>query len=344
MNSNFLKTGIVVTLGAFLFVSCTKDDDNNDAQVVESTQLFASNNNDGNITVYDMVSGDVKTLATASTMAEGVYYDAGADEIIQASRSSNQLNTYAGISTLLSGNSLNISISASISSESALESPRDIAVNGNMVVVSDNADVDGNAETPDGRLFIFTKNAGSLTLRNVVTTDFAVWGIEFVGNDLYAVVDKTNQLAVFANFTASNTANTAVIASKKIAIEGIIRTHGLAFDKGTMILTDIGNAMDDADGAFHIITDFDSKFSSVSNGGIMAVASNQIRIAGSSTLLGNPVSAEYDAATKTIFIAEAANGGGRVLAFSNADAGGNLMPNVNNSLSKASSLYFYSSK
>jgi hypothetical protein len=244
----------------------------------------------------------------------------------------------------LNGSSLNISISASVSSESSLESPRDIAVNDDFIVVSDNADVDGDDTTADGRLFIFSRSNGNLTLRNTVIVDFALWGIEFVGNDLYAVVDKTNQLAVFANFTASNTTNTAVSATKMIAIEGIVRTHGLAYDKGTMILTDVGSAMDDADGAFHIITDFDSKFSGVSDGGILVVAGNQTRISGDATSLGNPVAAEYDADSNTVFIAEAANGGGKVLGFANADSGGNIAPSMNNSLSKASSLYFYSNK
>lgn len=345
MNRNFLKIGFVIAIGTSIIVSCSKDDNGEDTmQNLETTQLYASNNNDGNVTVYDMVSGDVKTLATASTMAEGIYYDADTDEIIQASRSSNQLNAYAGISALLNGSSLNISISASVSSESSLESPRDIAVRDNFVVVSDNVDVDGNDATADGRLFIFTRNNGTLTLRNTITTDFALWGIEFVGNDLYAVVDKTNQLAVFVNFTASNTTDATISATKRIAIEGIVRTHGLAYDNGTMILTDVGDAASDTDGGFHIISNFDAKFSGVSNGGVLAVAGNQTRIAGSATSLGNPVAAEYDAASNTIFIAEAVNGGGKVLAFSNADAGGNLTPSINNNLSKASSLYFYSKK
>jgi hypothetical protein len=238
----------------------------------------------------------------------------------------------------------NVSVSASFSSSSDVSSPRDIAVNDNFVIVADNADVDGNPDTADGRIFIYSRTNGSLTLRNTVVTEFAVWGIELVGNDLYAVVDKTNQLAVFANFTVTNTADATVSATKTIAIEGIVRTHGLAYDNGTMILTDVGSAMDDADGAFHIITNFDSKFNAVANGDTLIVANNQTRIAGSATLLGNPVAAEYDAASNTVFIAEAANGGGRVLAFSNADAGGNITPSVNNSLASASSLYFYSNQ
>lgn len=341
MNKRFLKLGFALVFGSFILVACDKDDDGADnMENLQNTKLFVSNNNDGNITVYDMVSGEVQTLATSSTAAEGIYYDGEKDEIIQASRSSNQLNAYANISSFLA----NVMLSIEFSSSSDLSSPRDIAVNGNMVVVSDNSDVDGDMATPDGRLFIYTRSNGSLSLRNTVTTDFALWGIEFVGNDLYAVVDKTNQLAVFTNFTATNTTDATVSASKKIAIEGIVRTHGLAYDKGTMVLTDVGDAASEIDGAFHIITNFDTKFNAVTDGGIMAVSNNQTRIEGDATSLGNPVAAEYDASSNTVFIAEVANGGGKVLAFSNADSGGNITPTINNNLSKASSLYFYSNK
>jgi hypothetical protein len=341
MNKQFLKLGFLMVFGTTLLISCDNEDDGGEMMLnIESTQLYASNNTDGNITVYDMVSGEVKTLTTTSTAAEGIYYDADRDEIIQASRSSNQLNTYANVSSFLA----NATVTSSLSSSSDVSSPRDIAVNGNIFVVADNSDADGDDTTPDGRLFIYTRDSGSLSLRNIVTTDFAVWGIEFVGNDLYAVVDKTNQLAVFANFTATNTSNATVSATKTIAIEGIVRTHGLAYDKGTMILTDIGSAMNDADGGFHIISNFESKFSSVANGGVLAVANNQTRVSGAATSLGNPVSAEYDADSNTVFIADAANGGGKVLAFSNANAGGNITPTMNTNLSKASSLYFYSNK
>ncbi len=342
MNKNVIQLSLAIALGSFLMVSCDKDDDDTVEmqEQEEQVQLFASNNSNGNVTVYDMTKGEVKTLTTTSTAAEGIYYDHDTDEIIQASRSSGQLNAFANISTFL----VDAALTASVSSSADLESPRDIAVNDDFIVVADNADADGNADTPDGRLFIYTRSNGEITLQNIVTTDFALWGIEMVEDDLYAVVDKTNELAVFTEFTATNTTNATVSASKRIAIEGIVRTHGLAYDNGTMILTDVGDAASDSDGAFHIISDFDSKFGAVANGEVMAVANNQIRVSGASTFLGNPVSAEYDADSKMVFIAEAANGGGRVLAFSNTDAGGDIAPSVNNSLASASSLYFYSNK
>ena len=54
------------------------------------------------------------------------------------------------------------------------------------------------------------------------------------------------------------------------------------------------------------------------------------------------VSADYDADSDTVFIAERANGGGRVLAFEDTSAGGNLFPRVSIELSGASSVYFNS--
>jgi hypothetical protein len=288
------------------------------------------------VMLYDMNTGESKKLTTSASAAEGVYYDGDTDEIILASCSSNQINAYTSISSILGS----VAITASISSSSDVQSPRDIAVNNSFVIVSDNADVD--TATADGRLFVYSRANSALTLRNVLTIDFALWGIEMGDNDLYAVVDKTNQLAVFANFTVTKTTNATVSASKRIAIEGIVRTHGLAYRNGTMILTDIGDAASDSDGGFHVITNFDSKFSAVSNGGVMAVAGNQTRVAGSATMMENPVSVDYDAVSNTVFIANAANGGGRVLAFTNTNAEGNIAPSTNYTLSKASSLYFCS--
>lgn len=338
MKNTFFKLSFALAIGSFAFVGCETDNNDNDDDK-DVMQLYVSNNSNGDITIYDVEEDyEMETVATTSTMAEGIYYDADRDEIIQASRSSNQLNAYTDVSTLLG----NLNVTASFSSSADLSSPRDIATNGNILVVADNADVDGDPTTADGRLFIYTNNNGSLSLRNTVTTDFAVWGIEFVGNDLYAIVDKTNMLAVYTNFAATNTTDATVSASKKIAIEGIVRTHGIAYDGGTMILTDVGDAASSTDGGFHIITDFNTKFDAVADGNMMVIAGNQVRVAGAATSLGNPVAAEYDAETNTVFIAEAANGGGKVLSFVNADAGGDLSPSMDKSLSKASSLYFYS--
>ncbi len=332
-------------LGSFTFASCSSDDDNNtdiDNGDTDTADLYATNHSDGNVTKYNLVTGEATTFVTGSSDAEGIYYSPEDDSFTQASRSAalnTSLDTYLDVNTL--STDLSINIDAAFSSSADLESPRDLAVNGNTYVVSDNADVDGDDTTADGRFFIYTRTNGDFTLRNVVTVDFKVWGIEFVGNDLYAIVDTTNELAVFTNFTAINTTDAIISASKTIAVEGIVRTHGLDYDGGTMILTDIGAASSDNDGAFHIITDFDSKFDGVADGEMLAVSS-QSRVEGAATFLGNPVNVVYDADSDTVFVAELANGGGRVLSFENASsASGEVNPAINNNLSGVSSLYFY---
>lgn len=340
------KLGILLIASAG-FIACETDDnglstttdDDGSANLELDNSLFATSNTSGDITVYDVediASVTASTFGTAATDTEGIYYDSSDDEVIQISRSESQIQAFGDLSLNVAG----IALNASVSSTASLSSPRDLAVNDNIYVVADNADVDGDDSTDDGRLFIYTRgDDGSITLRNTVTVNFAVWGIEFDGDTLIAVVDKTSDVAIFENFADSNTTDATVEATKTITIEGIVRTHGLAVDGGTLILTDVGSATDDADGAFHIISDYASKFASVANGETLAVVGNQVRVAGDATFLGNPVAAEYDAESNVVFIAERANGGGRILAFSNAQAGGNLTPSVNNELEGASSLY-----
>ena len=329
-------------LGAALVAaSCSSDDEGGSTVVTADSraELYASSNSDGDVTVYDVKDTSnitASSFGTVSTDAEGIYYDGSSDEVTQASRSGLQLNAYGNIFLSTAG----IDLTATVSSNAVLVSPRDLAVNGDFYAVADNADVDGDPATADGRIFIFQKSGGNFTLRNTVTTDFSLWGIEFVGSSLYAVVDKTSDVAEFEDFL-DNSADATVSASKRITIEGIVRTHGIAETDGTMILTDIGDATVDSDGGFHVISNFASKFDAVENGGTLAVAGNQVRVAGAATFLGNPISAEYDAVNDIVYIAERANGGGTVLAFASVQAGGDLAPTVNNELEGASSLYLY---
>ncbi len=337
-NSKLIATLFIMV--SFLATSCS-DDDNNDSGDDETISLFASNNSNGNITVYDVTSSQSimsKTLITTSTAADGVYYNSNTESVFQASRSGNNLEGFLDldIDDLVSGSAINVGVTGT----SDMMSPREVAVNGNLFVVADNADVDGDTNTPDGRLYVYTMSNGSFSLRNVITTDFKLWGITFNGNDLYAVVDATNELAVFTNFL-SNTATTTLSASKRIVIEGIVRTHGITYDAGSdvLVMTDIALASNGQDdGGFHVIENFTNKLNATSNGATLALSS-QTRVAGSSTLLGNPVDVAYDADSQTVYIAEAGNGGGRILAFNNIGSGGNLAPFFNSALASASSVY-----
>ena len=342
--TKFIYLGLIA---AASFVSCSDDDDNSASDIPDETdraELYVTSGNTGNVTLYDLSTDTPtqQTIQTSGSANEGVYYEDDADELYVVSRSSNQINTYTGITNLIADPAFEIE--EGISSSSDLESPRKIAVDDNIVVVADNADVDGDDTTADGRFFVYTKTANALTLRNIVTVDFAVWGITFRDNDLLAVVDKTSDLAIFENFAANFTETATEMATKTITIEGINRTHGIAYDddNDVLVMTDIGEASSDTDGGFHVITDAVAKLNATADGEMLAVG-EQTRIAGASTMLGNPVDVAYDEETRTIFIAEVANGGGRVLGFSNADyeTGGDIAPSINNTLSGANSLYFH---
>ena len=332
---NIVALGLI---GIFTLSSCSDDDSNDMMQENASANLYATSHANGNVTRYNLTTNSVTTFNTSASDSEGIYYDPESDSFTIATRGMTQtsLQTYVGISDMITAT---INLSVDFSSQAILQNPRDLAVSGDFYVVADSQNANA------GRFFVFEKSNGSMTLSRTITTDFSVWGIEFVGNDLYAVVDNTNELAVFTNFLSSNPANATVSASKRIAIEGIVRTHGIAFDGGTLIMSDIAAASGtgaDTDGGFHVITNFLSKFNATANGGTLAVG-QQIRYAGSATLMGNPVNVEYDAESDTVYVAELANGGGRVLAFGNVSTagGGNASPALNNSLAGVSSLYFY---
>jgi len=300
--------------------------------------LYISNNVDGDITIYDFTAGAgifFRTLLTGSASAEGIYHDKETDQLVQASASQSVLNAYQNVSNIENGNTVN----PIFSSGADFDSPHDIAVNGNVFVVSDNSDLDNDTTTDEGRFFIYTKSDTGFTLRNTVTVDFAVWGIEFVGNDLFAVVDKTADIVSFSNFASTNTTDATIVPTKRISIAGLTRTHGITYDGITMVLTDIGDPSSDSDGGFHIINNFLAKFADLNDGETLLI-NQQVRVSGSFTSLGNPVSVAFDDNTRTVFIAERLNNGGRILFFNNVEAGGNLAPSFASDLSGASSLYF----
>lgn len=338
-NQNSKLIAALVIMASFFTTSCSDDDSGNNNDSNQTVSLFASNNSNGNITVYDVTSNQnimSRTLITTSTAADGVFYNKETESVFQASRSGNNLEGFLNVDGLVNGAAINVDVAGT----SDMMSPREVAVNGNFFVVADNADVDGDTNTPDGRLFIYSMSNGSFSLRNVITTNFKLWGITFNGNDLYAVVDATNELAIFTNFL-SNTSTTTLSASKRIVIEGIVRTHGITYDTSSdvLVMTDIALATNGQDdGGFHIIENFTNKLNATANGGTLGL-SNQTRVSGNSTLLGNPVDVAYDATTQTVYIAEAGNGGGRILAFNNIGSGGNLTPFFNSALASASSVY-----
>lgn len=342
------KFTIALLSAAVVFTSCNDDDDLGEGRF-DRAELYATSNTSGAVTVYDFSDSDEVTATTlnvtGSTNNEGIFYDGSTNQLIFADVAAGNLRLASNIEDLINGTNQTLTTVSSTGGDS-FDSAKDVTANDNFVIVSNNDGDDNNDE-----LFIFTRSGNTLTFRNTVEVDFELWQIQLVGNDLYAVVDKTNELAVFTNFL-NNTTNdnddndsNDISATKRISIEGIQRTHGLVYNQedDIMILTDIGEAMGDTaatDGGFHIITNFTSKFQAVADGGTLPVAGNQVRVAGSATFLGNPVAASYDSETNTIFIAERANTGGRILGF-DAGANGNVAPIINNLLPGASTVFFY---
>jgi len=336
-----MKYLIPIIALALTVISCSNDDDGGGGEPVPNVVLstvYASSNTNNAIVAYNFTNNGilVSTYSTSSDDNEGLYYNLDEDELSVVSRSQKVINTYSNVENTANGNNLNLLLS----SDTALESPRDIAVKDDFYIVADNVDVDGDPNTDDGRFFVFTRDEAGYTLRNIVTVNYSVWGIELIGNDLYTVVDKTGDVAVLKNFTSTYTTDVTATPDKQITIEGITRTHGIAENGGAVVLTDIGDAGNNTDGGFHLIGGFVTKFNATPDGGTLAIANNQLRVSGALTGMGNPVSVEYDHPSRTVFIAERANDGGKVLFFNNIEAGGNLNPTLSSPLAGASSLFY----
>ncbi|MGB5981269.1 MAG: hypothetical protein WBG46_03920 [Nonlabens sp.] len=327
------KIFALALFGAVLgFTSCSDDDEIVDGRF-DRAELFATSNSNGDITVYDFSDNDnveVTTLTTSSTDNEGIQYSSANDELYVNSRSGSSLNRYGDIEDQIDG--LAGAATDEVEGMADVDSPRALAISGNTIVVSDEG---------DDTLFVYERTDAGVSLRNEFDIDFELWGIEFVGNDLYIVVDTTNDIAIFENFL-NNITDGDLEPTKRLTIEGIVRTHGIAYDSDddVLLLTDIGDAGSDSDGGIHVITNALLKIDAVADGGTLPVAGNQVRISGPSTLLGNPVDITYDDESDTIFVAEKANGGGRILGFRD-DASGDATPVVNNMLMGASSVDFY---
>ncbi|APG61473.1 hypothetical protein LPB144_11620 [Christiangramia salexigens] len=324
---------------ASLLFSCDNDDSlNPEVETSAVAHLFATSK-DGSVKKFDINNGDKTSFKIASSSTEGIHFSPGEDAFVIVSRSSLHLQAYSGISNYRPEQTHNLSVD--FASTSDLFSPRDLAVSGEFYVVSDNSDVDYDESTADGRFFVYEKTAEGFRLRNILTTDFNVWGVEFEGEDLYAAVDKTNQVAIFNDFINSNKSDKAVSPTKKIGIEGLVQIHGLDYEDGTLVVSDIGDPASNTDGAIHVITDFNSKLLETANGGNIGLTVQTV-ISGAKTLLGNPVNLVYDAAYNVVFVAEQANGGGRILAFTKArSANSNIAPNLNYKFSGVNSLEFY---
>lgn len=302
---------LALSFGVLGFVSCSDDDDSNNGNGSDDKlELFTSSNTSGAIGYTDLKAANsaVRFFTIESTDADGIYYDDDRNEVIVASRTNNRLEVYGNFRETLAGSATSLVMTAS-STTGDFNNAREISVDGNRVVVVQDQN-DANLMT--NKLVVYQRTATGFTLEKTFTIPFKLWGIDIEDGNLYAVEDASNRLAVFNNIFSKPSGNLS--PDKKVGIEGLVRTHGIHYEDNKMVLTDVGSATSDVDGGIVVIENFSSVFSSTSNDGTISL-SNQKRIYGPNSTLGNPVDVAFDEDNKKIYIAERLNQGGRVLSF-----------------------------
>ena len=272
----------------------------------QTQQLFVSSNTQGMVGVYDL-SAQTPSLVSfpvQATDADGLYYDEDADTLFQVNRGDNRIDSYLEVNARLAAGQ-NPLVGPSSSADFA--DGRELAVYEDLLIVAQDAsDANGN----ENKLFVYKRREGAITLEKVFRVDINLWGIRAVDNDLFAIVDNSNRLAIFEDFFGRGGGD--LQPNRIITVEGIVRTHGLDYDQATdtLVLTDVGEGSVDDDGALTVIYDYTEKArdNSIS-------LDEQMRIEGVETNLGNPVDIAYQSATSRLLVAERANAGGRVLTF-----------------------------
>jgi 6-phosphogluconolactonase (cycloisomerase 2 family) len=295
------------------------------------SRLFLSSNTTGLVGVLDMLEDNSFALAsfTGQAMdADGIHYDDEMDVLYQLNRSANVINAYSNVSQSLSQG---IMPTLTATSTSDFINGREIAVSKNRLVVAQDAN-DANGQM--NRFLIYDISPTSITLNKIYESEINLWGIVAQDEDLYAIQDNSNNIAKYENFFAQPAGTISVTWA--FPVEGLVRTHGLSYDaeNDQMILTDIGDAASTDDGALVIIDNF-----SVSILDLQVQLSEQVRIAGPNTMLGNPVDVAIDKSLGLAFVAERANGGGRVLAFDILGSSGNDSPFYAADFAGASAIY-----
>lgn len=314
---------LFITSALLLAILSSCDSNDNDTSNTSEAALFTSSNTSGKITYQDLLSSNamVKSFTIASLDAEGISYNSESDAVIVASRTNNKLETYTGIKSAVKAGTDNLILSLS-GLNTEFTNARETAVSGDIVVVAQDQ-LASNGMT--NKLFVYKKTSSSFTLVKTFTTDFKLWGIHIVGNDLYAVVDLTGDIVLFKDYMTK--ASGAITATKRVTIAGLVRTHGITYSASddTMILTDVGSATSGTDGGLVFIKNFSSVFNSTAAAGTIALT-NQLRVYGPNSMLGNPVDVAYDPSTKKIYVAERLNAGGEVLTYNYPTTSGDFAP------------------
>ena len=333
-----MKKTILTSAVLSLFMMSCSNDTNSSASIENRAakkdfKLFTTSNTTGRVSVTDLNTSTTSSFTVASTDADGAYYFDDSDEFILASRTYNKIELYYDVTEAVATNAA--ALSYGTASTSDFNNPREIAVLGDKIVVTQDQNA-ANANT--NKLLVYQRTATGISLLNSYTVNFKIWGIHLDGDTLYAVADLTSDLVIFENFFANT--DGAITATKRVTIEGLVRTHGITYSNrsNTMVLTDVGSAASASDGGLILIKGFTDVLANTPNMGTIAM-NKQIRIYGAATSLGNPVDVAYDNFTKTIFVAERLNGGGKLLTFDLPQTNGNYAPTSSRAEAGVSSVY-----
>ncbi len=340
--NNLTRTSFIFLLigGILTFSSCKRaeeifdellDQDDDHVQEMNDVRVFASTNTGGNFTIFDVSDlHDIEqTVASTGSMdADGIFYSADQDIVYQLSRTDNMVYGYTDIMDLMKKEN----VYPAFGSTSDFTNGREIHVEGNTLVVADDV-ADMN------QILVYKIFQNDLRLDKVYRVHIDLWGIKLVDGTLFAVEDGTNNLAVYYDF-GSKPDSENLVADVKVSIEGLVRTHGIEYDgkNDIMILSDIADATVDNDGGFHVIENFSTKLEEAGDGG-MIMMDDQIRVAGDKTFLGNPIDITFSVVEKKVYVAERANGGGRLLVFDYPTMNGNYKPVANVNYEGASAVY-----
>lgn len=322
---------------AFLLTSCSNDEGTPmEPMATSELKLVTTSNTTGKVSYSNLLESPTvaKSLTVNGLDADGAYFNSETDEFMLASRTNNTLQLYKGLNSSVSNYTDALLLQAS-TGNTDFNNPREIAVSGDKVIVTqDQNAANGNTN----KLIVYQKTNAGFTLLNSYTVNFKTWGIHIEGTTLYAVADSSSDLVVFENFFSN--ANGNILPTKRVTIEGLVRTHGITFSAADnrMILTDVGSAASDSDGGIIVINDFTSRIAATANLGTIAM-SNQVRIYGTSSTLGNPVDVAYDSVTNYIYIAERLNAGGKVLTFNLPTNSGDVTPLNSRTEAGVSSVY-----
>jgi hypothetical protein len=307
MKKLFLCT---LTAMSLIFIGCDNEsqlvDVPSTSQVTPRAHLgafaFVSSNTSGQLGIFAVgaaianppsVGLDQRFLNLAYADADGVVYDENRDAIYQVDRTNSRVVALDSISARTNGES----VAPNAMGPSTFINGREATMYNNKVVVADDV-------TP-GRLASYHVNTDHISDYRWHDVGFEVWGIQATAKDLWAIEDVSSNVVFFRDYFKAKSG--ALSATAVVAIEGLVRTHGLHYDESAdlMVLTDIGAASSATDGALIVITNFAAKFAAAGNGGTIGLA-DQIRIAGDMTELGNPVDVAVDGSAGAIFVAERA--------------------------------------